>query len=175
MVDKSFLNVSDWLEQRFVKKCAIFCYFDESVTDRQTDGPTDGQTLLQRCEVASKNTDLEEDRQFLHVRSFKVFGIRRKTMFALHVYLYRFFAHTFVRNLVLCISRVESSQCAFVVCVRLNFLYDHKLRDKLIFRTNGQTDLLGRFKTLYFWAGLKHYNLRQELCIFVTYYKSITD
>ena len=21
-----------------------------------------------------------------------------------------------------------------------------------------------------FWAGLKHYNLRQELCVFVTYY-----
>ena len=27
-----------------MKKCAIFCYFDESVNDRQTDGWTDGWT-----------------------------------------------------------------------------------------------------------------------------------
>ena len=27
-----------------MKKCAIFSYFDESVTDRQTDGPTDRRT-----------------------------------------------------------------------------------------------------------------------------------
>ena len=29
------------------------------VTDRQTDGPTDGQTLLQRCEDASENKGKE--------------------------------------------------------------------------------------------------------------------
>ena len=44
MVDESLLNVSHWLEQRFVKKCAIFSYFDESVTDGPTDRRTDGRT-----------------------------------------------------------------------------------------------------------------------------------
>ena len=50
IVDESFLNVSHWLEKSFAKKCAIFSYFDESVTDRPTDRPTDRrideQTLL---------------------------------------------------------------------------------------------------------------------------------
>ena len=43
-------------------------------------------------------------------------------------------------------------------------------------RTDGPTDLLGRFKTLSWWL-LKwfYYNLSRELSIFVTFYKSITD
>ena len=37
-----------WLEQRIAKKCVVFSFFNESVTDRptdrRTDGPTDGRT-----------------------------------------------------------------------------------------------------------------------------------
>ena len=43
-------------------------------------------------------------------------------------------------------------------------------------RTDGCTDLLGRFKTLVF-SLLKwfYYNLPRELCVFANFYKSITD
>ena len=34
--------------------------FCKGITDRRTDGPTDGQTLLKRCEDASKNERKEE-------------------------------------------------------------------------------------------------------------------
>ena len=36
-------------------KMSIFIIFHESVTDRPTDGRTDGQTRLWRCEDASNN------------------------------------------------------------------------------------------------------------------------
>ena len=43
-------------------------------------------------------------------------------------------------------------------------------------RTDGRTDHLGKFKTILFLV-LKwfYYNLRRELCVFVTFYKSVTD
>ena len=42
--------------------------------------------------------------------------------------------------------------------------------------TDGRTDLLGRFKTLSLWL-LKwyYYSLWQEIYVFVTFYKSVTD
>ena len=52
LVKKSLLSVSYWLEWRFMKKCVIFCYFDESVTDRQTDRPTHGRTDRSSCNDA---------------------------------------------------------------------------------------------------------------------------
>ena len=42
--------------------------------------------------------------------------------------------------------------------------------------TDGRTDLLGRFKTISLWLLMWfYYSLWRETCVFVTFYKSITD
>ena len=45
----------------FREKHVRFCDFNECVTDRQTDRPTDGHSPLQRCEDASKKEQVEKN------------------------------------------------------------------------------------------------------------------
>ena len=53
-----------------IPKRPFFIGFDESVTDRPTDQPTDGQGLLQRCEDVSKKKSVMYGAHFFFLKLF---------------------------------------------------------------------------------------------------------